>query len=272
LAATSAPWVALLNADTHPEPDWLRALLDAAAAPGTAAVASCMVFAHRPDMVNSAGIACDEAGIAWDRLGGADVTTAAVPGAVFGASAGAALYRRAALEDVAEPNRTGRMEVFDEGFFMYLEDVDLAWRLRLRGWDAVYAPAARVAHVGSATAGEGSAFKNRLLARNKVWTVLKNYPGRPLAMRLPLVLAYDLASAPYRAVAARQAAALTGRLAAVRHPGDALRRRRRIQARRTVSWRELSEVMEGWTAPWKVPARYVHLAAPGAAGGLVEPR
>ena len=62
-------------------------------------------------------------------------------GEVFGVCAAAALYRRAMLEDV----RLGD-EYFDSTFFAYLEDVDLDWRARLRGWKAYYVPAAVAEH------------------------------------------------------------------------------------------------------------------------------
>jgi GT2 family glycosyltransferase len=162
--------------------------------------------------------------------------------------------------DAADVARDGSSEVFDSTYFMYLEDVDLAWRLRLLGWRAAVVTGAHVRHVQSGSSGEGSPFKNRLLARNKVWTLLKDYPAWPGIPRLPLILAYDLASAPYRVVVQGQPAALAGRLEAIRHPGEALRRRRRIQSRRRVSGAELARVMTGWTAPWKVPRRYAHLS------------
>jgi hypothetical protein len=117
-----------------------------------------------------------------------------------------------------------------------------------------------VRHVQSGSSGEGSPFKNRLLGRNKLWTLLKDYPAWPALPRLPLILAYDLASAPYRVVAQGQTSAVSGRWEAVRSPGEALFRRRRIQARRRVDAAELARTMEGWTAPWKVPRRYAHLA------------
>src|SRR5262249_58653681 len=63
------------------------------------------------------------------------------PAEVFGVCAAAALYRRAMLEDV----RVGD-DYFDSTFFAYLEDVDLDWRARLRGWKAWYAPAAVAIH------------------------------------------------------------------------------------------------------------------------------
>lgn len=96
-------------------------------------VAAQVRFAERVDMINSAGIEVDELGIAYERLLGepaaaseADVVD------VFGASGGAGLFRRAKLDAVDE---------FDESFFAYLEDADLAWRARMQGWRSVYRPA-----------------------------------------------------------------------------------------------------------------------------------
>jgi GT2 family glycosyltransferase len=264
LEATDAPWIALLNNDTVPDPDWLAALVETAAADTRlGSVASRMVFLDDPSTLNSTGIAVDRAGIAWDRLGGAPVEAAARPAAVFGASAGAALYRRSALEDVAEVGRDGRATVFDERFFMYLEDVDLAWRLQLRGWRSAYAPAAGVRHHGSASAGEASPFKNRLLARNKVWTVLKCYPLPALLAYGPLILTYDLASIPYRWLLQGQTAALRGRLDAGRGLRGCLERRRRIQARRTATWADISAAMSPLASPMGVWRRYRHLAGRG---------
>jgi len=265
IQATSAPWVALLNNDAEPSPDWLSALLEIGAAdPRVGSVASRMVFRDRPDVVNSAGIALDPTGIAWDRLGGqgARSRAALTRTEVFGASAGAALFRRSALRDVAESGR-----VFDRRYFMYFEDVDLAWRLRLRGWRSFYEPDAHVLHAASATAGEGSAFKNRLLARNKVWTLIKNYPARGLATRWPAVLAYDLASVPYRLLLHGQAAALLGRIDALRDPLPALRQRAAIQAGRRVPWSVLLEAMEPLESPWAVARRYRHLGTGAGARG-----
>ncbi len=275
IAAAESEWLALLNPDAVPGPEWLATMLDAAQAPPVpgiprdrlAAVASCMVFADRPGIVNSTGVSVDAAGIAWDRLGGSPLAAAQSPAEVFGASAGAALYRRQALLDAADLDEAGRQEIFDASFFMYFEDVDLSWRLRLRGWRTVYVPEAIVPHVGSASAGEGSPFKNRFLARNKVWTLMKDFPAGPMARRLPLVIFYDLASAPYRLLAQGQSAGLLGRWDALKGARRPLGRRRRIQGRRNVSWGEVAAFMEGWTVPWKVPRRYGHLRAaePGPA-------
>jgi len=272
IRTTAAPWIALLNNDTIPDPGWLGALVAAAEADARiGSVASRMCFMDQPEMLNSTGIAVDPTGIAWDRLGGAPAAAGDTAVRVFGASAGAALYRRSALEAVAEQGPDGRPAYFDEDFFMYLEDVDLAWRLRLDGWESVYAPDARVLHHQSASSGEGSPFKNRLLGRNKVWSVIKNYPLWPLLAWSPLILAYDLASAPYRLLFQGQTAALAGRLEAWRRIGPMWAKRRAIQARRRVAWRQLRAAMEPFDPPWKVLARYRHLSgrgAPGSASGV----
>ncbi len=69
---------------------------------------------------------------------------------IFGGDGAAPVYRRKALKDVAIDG-----EIFDEDFFAYKEDVDLAWRLRLYGWEAWYCPEARAWH--ARTSGESAA-------------------------------------------------------------------------------------------------------------------
>jgi GT2 family glycosyltransferase len=70
---------------------------------------------------------------------------------VFGPDGAAAIYRRAALDDVALPfGAKNGPEYFDEAFFAYKEDVDLAWRLRLRGWRTAYVPTAKAWHLRTA--------------------------------------------------------------------------------------------------------------------------
>ena len=187
IQVSRAHYIATLNNDTRPEPDWLAELVDVMdSRPHVGACGSKMLFADRPSVINSAGISVDRAGIAWDRLGGQpDDPEETVVQTVFGVCAGAALYRRAMLDEIG---------LFDKDFFAYLEDVDLAWRARAAGWEAVYVPTARVYHHHSATAGEGSPLKSRLLGRNKVWLLAKNYPWPQFLWYSPVVVAYDVGS------------------------------------------------------------------------------
>jgi GT2 family glycosyltransferase len=100
---------------------------------------------------------------------------------VFGPSACACLYSQEALEDVAyEKSQTvkgsNNKQYFDEDYFAYYEDVDLALRLRLRRWKSVYAPRAKVWHIHSATGISYSPFKSFLIHRNHYYNLLKNFP------------------------------------------------------------------------------------------------
>ena len=120
--------------------------------------------------------------------------------------------------------------LFDEDFFAYYEDVDLAWRAHLREWRCLYNPGAIVYHVHSATGGEGPS-KNRLLGRNKVWTIVKNHPSPHVLLFLPLILLYDWAGIWYT-LSRGDVSALEGRLAALRLLPKMLRKRTEIQKKR----------------------------------------
>jgi GT2 family glycosyltransferase len=255
ILASEAEFIVTLNNDTRVEPGWLAALVAAVEGDQTVGMGACkMLFADRPEIINSTGINLDRVGIAWDRSGGEyDDASETQPFEVFGPSAGAALYRREMLDQIG---------LFDEGFFMYLEDVDLAWRARLAGWRCLCAPSSRVYHVHSASAGEGSAFKNRLLGRNKVWTIAKNYPLGKLALFLPLILLYDAAAALFALVARRDVFAVRGRWEALKGMCGVWRNRRQIQAlRRWDSGRPWDDYLSPLVPPWRVPDRYRHIIA-----------
>ena len=87
---------------------------------------------------------------------------------IFSSCAGAALYKKSILEELG---------MFDDNFFAYMEDVDLAIRSKINGYHNLLCPQAIVYHIGSATSGSRyNEFKVRLAARNNVWVVYKNIP------------------------------------------------------------------------------------------------
>lgn len=87
---------------------------------------------------------------------------------IFSSCAGAAMYKKSLLAE---------MGMFDDNFFAYMEDVDLALRSRINGYRNLLCPDAIVYHIGSATSGSRyNEFKVRLAARNNVWVVYKNLP------------------------------------------------------------------------------------------------
>ena len=105
---------------------------------------------------------------------------------------------------------------FDPAFFAYLEDVDVAWRARAAGWRAVYEPAAVAHHRGSATSREGSAFKYRLVGRNRMRLLAKNATGEQLLRYGVAMVAFDLAYVVFAGVTDRTVAPLMGRMQGLR--------------------------------------------------------
>ena len=253
IRATQGEFVATLNTDTEVEPGWLNALVEGmSAAPHIGMCSSKMLFFDRREMINSTGIAIDRVGIAWDRDGGRlDAQAGLEVGEVFGPCAGAALYCRAMLEQVGG---------FDDDFFYLYEDVDLAWRAQLAGWRAWYCPAARVRHVHAGAGTEGSTFKSHLLARNRIWTILKDYPSPQLLTYLPVILFYDLCAVGYSLLLRRDVHALRGRLAGYLSWAKWRDKRARAQMLRVTSWSELARRMVPLEAPWAVHRRFSHLA------------
>jgi GT2 family glycosyltransferase len=169
LEHVGTPYVALLNNDATAAPDWLATLVaHADAHPEAAAVTSRMLLADAgPPTVNNTGVLLLPTGHGADRgLGEPD---GAYPdaGEVFGFSGGAALLRTDAVR------RVGGMPA---RFFLYYEDTDLSWRLRLAGWTIRYEPAAVVQHAHSATVDQQSdvfAFHNE---RNRLLTLVRSGP------------------------------------------------------------------------------------------------
>jgi GT2 family glycosyltransferase len=203
-------FVALVNNDATVDPDALAELVRVARAggPEVASVAAQMRFADRPGTINSAGIGVDRLGIVYDRLLGEPVAASEhEPVEVFGASGGAALWRRSALTALGG---------FDARYFVYLEDADLAWRARMRGMRALYAPAAVVHHHHSATSGHASPFKYWWVGRNRVRLLARNACRDELVRLGPAMVLYDLAYVAFVAVRERTLAPLRGRVRGLR--------------------------------------------------------
>jgi hypothetical protein len=202
-------------------------------------------------VINSAGLALDWAGFCWDWQGGQpDHAAETQVRECFGPCGGAALYRRAMLDEIG---------LFDEDFFAYAEDADLAWRAQRAGWRCLYVPAARVYHAVSATAGEGSRFKSFMLSRNKVWLLAKNLPGGLNLGGWALAALYDLLAAAYGLIARGDWAAIQGRWAGIMGLPRMLGKRRLAQPAST-AYLKLIQPLE-W--PWNISARLRRLQPPG---------
>lgn len=235
--------VALLNPDAFPEREWLAALATAVSEqPEFSFFATRLVMADQPDRLDGAGDELHTTGLAWRRhhakpAGGLGSSREEV----FSACGAAALYRRDAFLDAGG---------FDGRYFCYFEDTDLAFRLRLFGHRCLYVPGAVVHHVGSATAGTSSDFTLFHIPRNLVWTYVKNMPGVLFWMYLPQLVASSLLYLAAFAARRRARPVARGYAAALRGLPDALRDRRAIQRRRTISARRLRRALTRGLRPY----------------------
>jgi len=151
IAQTSGALVCLLNQDVILDPSFLAEAVAGFTGSPTVSAVQGRVYRMTPEGRKSEIL--DTAGLEMYRnrrvvsrgqgTGGSELPDQ--PGEVLGADGPCPVYRRSALDDVACPGRLGP-EYLDEDFFAYKEDVDLAWRLRLAGWDAVYVPSALAWH------------------------------------------------------------------------------------------------------------------------------
>ena len=168
--------VALVNQDVRLEPDWLeRACRALSASPRAASVATKMLDLADPSLLYDTGDILRRDGVCEQRgRFERDDGRFDEPGEVFGACAGAALYRRDAVLDAGG---------FEERFFLYLEDADLALRLRLAGWTCAYEPAVAL-HAGEGSGGPPERPVHAWAARNTLLLVARAFPWR----WMPLVL------------------------------------------------------------------------------------
>jgi GT2 family glycosyltransferase len=165
---------------------------------------------------------------------------------VFGVSGAAPLFRRAMLNDIAVEG-----EIFDEAFFAYREDADLAWRARLMGWSAIYAPSATATHRRRVRPEERSqvpAHINRHSVKNRFLLRLKNQTPSNFRRTWARGMARDLAVVGY--VVLREWSSLPGLWEVVRRLDETGRKRRSIMTRRRASdW----DVNRWFGPPWPAP-------------------
>lgn len=170
--------ILLLNNDAVLVRGGLAALLDFADANDSGMLAARMHPFNAPGSIDSLGIAMYASGLASNRMRLADT--------LLGPTGGLGLYSRQLLETVCE--RHGY--VFDEHFFCYAEDTDLALRARLLGFDTVFFNRCIALHHGQASSGGG--FSDFVLyhgIRNSIWALTKNFPLPWLILLSPLIVA-----------------------------------------------------------------------------------
>lgn len=260
MAAASGEFVLLLNNDALLRPDYVaRLVADLTAEPrrGSATGKLLRPSSDGAALIDSAGHVLHRNLWASNRgEGEPDGPPYDRAAEVFGVCAAAALYRRQMLDDVALDG-----EVFDANFFAYLEDADLDWRARLRGWRSWYDPEAIAFHQRG---GSGLWFSTRIqrhILKNRLLMFIKNDSGRQVYPRLPGILAFTAAKAVQLLLS--RPGALLGFADVVRLMPVTLSKRRAIQRGRTV--------MPAAIEPWFQPYPYVQKIREGRLGRSRRP-
>ena len=218
-----------LNPDARADPACLAALLDAIDSRSGVAGAQVLL----PDSRTNAGDnPVHITGIAWSGRFGAP-REFGLPRRVGSVSGAALLARAEAFRQAG--GMCGRL-------FMYEDDVDLCWRVRLTGWTVMFCPDAVVWHEYEFDKGT---MKWYWLERNRLWTVLSNYSAITLVLLAPLLLGTEL-----MVLAQALRSRWTHRLLAawgstILGLPDLIRWRRRVQQTRRASDRDIVELMCG---------------------------
>jgi GT2 family glycosyltransferase len=236
-------WIALLNPDAFPEPDWLQKLVEAARdSPDIAAFASRTMDARDSTLLDGAGDAYHISGRYWRRGFHCPAKNRHEQREeIFAACAAAALYSRAAWEQVGG---------LDEDFFCYGEDVDLGFRLQLAGYKCLYIADAIARHYGSAVTGERSDFSTYHGQRNLVWVYVKNMPPQLFWVLLPYHIVLNLAALIGCVFRGQGRVAFRAKIDALRGLARTWRKRRSIQRKRRISAARVWSLLDGgWPGP-----------------------
>jgi hypothetical protein len=167
LKEVNTEYVILLNNDTEVFPDYIEELVKAIKkSKKIFSVSPMMIQSMNRDLMDDAGDGMCILGWGYQIGVGEKISGYTRAKDVFTACAGAAIYRKAVLDEIG---------YFDEMHFAYLEDIDLGYRAKLAGYFNRYEPRAKVYHFGSGTSGSKyNGFKVRLAARNNIYLHYKN--------------------------------------------------------------------------------------------------
>jgi GT2 family glycosyltransferase len=229
-------YIALLNNDAVPDAMWLGNLVNAMEThPEAGFAASKMLFYHQPDIVDRAGDAYTKAGTALLKGRGMKSDKFNDFKWVFGACAGAALYRMSMIDDIG---------LFNEKFFLLYEDVDLSFRAQLKGYKCIFVPQAVVYHKGSHSIVHDSPISIYYSHRNLEWVYIQNMPIRLIPWTILPHIFYNIGAFCYFVLRGRGMDYYRAKRDALKGFNKALNERRQIQNSKTVDDTYIWELLD----------------------------
>jgi GT2 family glycosyltransferase len=250
--ATQSEYVLTLNPDARLLPGFLHEMM--ARLDGGARIGSAAGSLLRVERIDGDPICIDSTGLIMRRTRRQGLANEGQPinlikqftrdgfaREIFGVDGACAFYRRAMLDDIRVNG-----EVFDEDFFMHKEDIDVAWRARLRGWACVYVPDALAHHIRAFRPGQRAGVSptmRYLGTRNRYALLIKNEIAAGFREDLAYIAAYDAGIAAY--LIGHEPRSLPALRDAWRMRPKMLAKRQLIQAARRVEWDDLRRWFRG---------------------------
>lgn len=196
IAATETDYILVLNPDLTLAPDYISSLITQMENnPKIGSSTGKLLLKGDHGLVDSTGLRMNRARRAFDRGAGEPADQWTQSGLVFGVSGAAAIYSRRMINDISVDG-----EFFDADFFAYKEDVDVAWRAELFGWQGYYDAEAIGNHErGWKTSGRNTKplFIRRISYINRYKMIYKNEPTRTMLKTIFISLPYEIAAHGY---------------------------------------------------------------------------
>ncbi|OPY00278.1 MAG: putative glycosyltransferase EpsH [Syntrophorhabdus sp. PtaB.Bin006] len=235
MAYATGEYIALLNNDTEPDERWLEELMKCIGNDSGAGACASRLLVYGGATTDSAGD-CFTRLLKGDKRGeGKGVTEFLDKEYVFGACAGAALYRRDMFEEIG---------FLDDDFFLIHEDTDLNFRAQLAGWKVLYVPTAVVYHKVRSSIGAMSDLAVYYTLRNSELLRMKSVPAGIIARCLPELILGMLSEFTYFAIKHRRLKLfLRAKHDALRMLPNMLKKRKEVMKTKKVSNRYLLSIM-----------------------------
>jgi len=227
LKHASFDFIALLNNDAEPDKSWLGNLVRAMEAAPDVGICASKMIVFGTEVIDSAGDGFSTNLKGFKRGEGLSSSSYDEQAYVFGACAGAALYRRKMLDEIG---------FFDEDFFLIHEDTDLNFRAQLAGWKVLYVPTAIAYHKVRSTIGDMSDVAIYYTLRNCEFVRIKNIPFLLFLRYLPVYIFGTIADFFYFAVKHRKPGLyIKAKIDVLKKLGMMLDKRKEIMSMKKVS-------------------------------------
>ena len=235
LRLAEGEYIALLNPDTIADTQWLGELVDMMDRHPDAGICGSNMIVLGTNNIERACDGFSRVMKGLKRGEGKGKENYNEPEPVFGACAGAALYRRRMLDEIG---------FFDEDFFLIQEDTDLNFRAQLAGWKVFYVPTAVAHHKVRSSIGHMSDIAVYYTLRNSEFVRIKDVPFSVFVRCFPEFVFGEFLDFVYFALKHRKPSVyLRAKRDAIRGMGGMLRKRREVMSKKRVDDRHIYRMM-----------------------------